>query len=167
MKKNYILLFVILVLIQVLVLDAIYISFLVAPLIYVAFIVLLPTDIKPMLTLLLGLLLGLTMDMLSGTLGLNTIATLAVGYVRPNILRLIVGEDVMRERAVASIKRLGLMDFTLYALILIMGHGLLYFMFETLTFAQLHITLLKVVCSGIATTLLTIFISTIFTINQK
>ena len=167
MKKNYILLFVILVLIQVLVLDAIYISSMVAPLIYIAFMVLLPTDTKPMLTMFLGLLLGLTVDLLSGTPGLNTIATLAVGYGRPNVLRLIAGEDILRERTVASVRRLGIKDFTPYALILIMGHGLLFFLFEVLTFSQLHITLFKVLCSGLVTTLLTIFISAIFTANQK
>ncbi len=167
MRRNYILLFVILVLIQVLVLDALYMGLYVAPLVYVGFVVMLPTDTKPITTLWLSLLLGLTVDLLSGEMGLNTIATLAVGYARPNVLRLVCGEDILRERAVAGVKRLGLKDFVVYTLIMTVGHSLLFFLTENLGLSHLPETLLKAACSGAATTVLLIIISMLFTNKRE
>ena len=72
---EYIVFFVAVVLLQALLFDNMMFSGLVVPLYYVVFVVLLPVKIGRGWLLLLGVLLGVVMDMSMGTAGINTIAT--------------------------------------------------------------------------------------------
>ncbi len=164
---NYTLLFIALVLIQLLVLDSMYISVYVAPLVYVAFIVLLPTDTSPLSTLLLGLAAGVVLDFLSGGMGLNTASLLVAGYVRPLVLRLVAGDDIMRERSQPGIKRLGAAKFVFYSFVMSLVVSLVFFLLEALDLSRIAGTLLKVLCSSIATTLLVYITAMVFTLKQE
>ena len=64
---QYAILFVVLVLLQVFLFSRIGISIYVHPLVYIAFILLLPIEIAPLSGLLLGLLMGVTMDLFMAT----------------------------------------------------------------------------------------------------
>ena len=75
--------FVVAVLLQIFVLDNISLGVYFHPLLYSVFIILLPVDTKPVWVVLTSALLGVVMDAMTGTDGLNVIAATAVGVLRP------------------------------------------------------------------------------------
>ena len=73
---EYGILFFVMVILQVFLFSRIGISIYVNPLVYIAFLILLPMEIAGALLLVLGMVLGMTVDFFMGTAGINTIATL-------------------------------------------------------------------------------------------
>lgn len=146
---EYILFFVAVVLLQALLFDNLLFSGLVVPLFYVVFVVLLPVKMERLWLLLLGVVLGVVMDVSMGTAGLNTIATTAVAFVRPWVMHLTIGKDVAHE----SIPYGGAIDdrsFLLYAAMLVVAHEMLFFGFESLGSHPLF-TLGKIILSSAVT----------------
>ena len=78
--------FIGLVLLQILVLNNIQFSSILNPFLYVYLIIVLPVDFRPSIALLLGFLLGLSVDVFCQTLGMHTIATTFAAFCRPYIL---------------------------------------------------------------------------------
>ena len=157
---EYIIFFVAVVLLQALLFDNLMFSGLVVPLYYVVFVVLLPVKMERLWLLLLGVLLGVVMDVSMGTAGINTIATTAVAFVRPVVMRMTIGNDVAHE----SIPYGGAIDngsFVLYATMLIVAHNILFFGFESLG-SHLFYTLCRIVCSSAVTLVLTIVTARLF-----
>lgn len=146
---RYILFFVAIVLIQVCFVSRLNISVFVQPLIYSAFIILIPMDLSRMQTLLVGAVMGVVIDVLSGVPGLNTIATTAMAYVRPLLLGFVVGYDELRDGGVPSIKRLGLNKFMLLSAYLSLIHSMIFFLVETMSPAMVPYSLLRAVVSTI------------------
>lgn len=157
---EYIVFFVTVVLLQALLFDNLMFSGLVVPLFYVVFILLLPVKIGRLWLLLLGVLLGVVMDVSMGTAGLNTIATTAVAFLRPFVMNITMGKDVTHE----SIPFGGAIDdgsFVLYATILIAAHHLLFFGFESLG-SHFFFTVGRIVVSTVVTLLLSFFTARMF-----
>ena len=90
---EYGILFFVMVILQVFLFSRIGISIYVNPLVYIAFLILLPMEIAGALLLVLGMVLGMTVDFFMGTAGINTIATLFASFCRPSVLTLLVGKD--------------------------------------------------------------------------
>lgn len=157
---EYILFFVAVVLLQALLFDNLLFSGLVVPLYYVVFVVLLPVSMERLWLLVLGVVLGMTMDISMGTAGLNTIATAAVAYVRPFAMNLTMGKDVAHE-SIPYGGAIDLRSFALYATILILVHNLLFFGFESLG-SHFFYTLSRVVCSTAVTLALVIATARLF-----
>ena len=149
---EYILFFVAVVLLQALLFDNLLFSGLVVPLYYVVFVILLPVKMERLWLLLLGVVMGVVMDVSMGTAGLNTIATTAVAFVRPWIMQITIGKDVAHE----SIPYGGAIDdksFLLYAALLVVAHQILFFGFESLG-SHLLFTLGKIILSSVVTVIL-------------
>ncbi len=149
---EYILFFVAVVLLQALLFDNLLFSGLVVPLYYVVFVILLPVKMERLWLLLLGVVMGVVMDVSMGTAGLNTIATTAVAFVRPWIMQMTIGKDVAHE----SIPYGGAIDdksFLLYAALLVVAHQMLFFGFESLG-SHLLFTLGKIIISSVVTVIL-------------
>ena len=94
---EYGILFFVMVILQVFLFSRIGISIYVNPLVYIAFLILLPMEIAGALLLVLGMVLGMTVDFFMGTAGINTIATLFAAFCRPAVLTLLVGKDEVKE----------------------------------------------------------------------
>ena len=157
---EYILFFVVVVLLQALLFDNLLISGLVVPLYYVVFLVLLPVKISRLWLLVLGVVMGMTMDVSMGTAGLNTIASAAVAYLRPVAMNLAMGKDVAHE----SIPYGGAIDsrsFVLYATMLVGLHQTLFFGFESLGSHPLF-TIGKIILSTITTVVLVVLTARLF-----
>lgn len=140
------------VLLQALLFDNLLFSGLVVPLYYVVFVILLPVKMERLWLLLLGVVMGVVMDVSMGTAGLNTIATTAVAFVRPWIMQMTIGKDVAHE----SIPYGGAIDdksFLLYAALLVVAHQMLFFGFESLG-SHLLFTLGKIILSSVVTVIL-------------
>ena len=134
--SRYSILLIILTLIQVCFMDRLQIGIYVQPLIYIAFIVILPMQLTRMNTLLIGAICGFIIDLCSGTPGINTIATTAVAYLRPLLLRSIFGYEEVREGGVPSVYRGSPSAFLNYTLILLIAHSLIYFTFDAMSWSM-------------------------------
>lgn len=164
---EYTLFFVILILLQVFVFDNITLSMYVTPLAYVAFLVMLPFNINSGLLLLLGLITGVVMDFFMGTGGLNTIASLFTAFARPGIINLVFGRDFVREGGgIFTRKDIISGKWFRYSCIVVFLHCLIFIFFETLSFAYIVHTLIKILFSSIITTLIVWFAGSVYPIRR-
>ncbi len=156
---HYIGLLVILMLIQTFVFDNLAISVWFYPLIYVTFIVLLPIDTRPIMVLLTALAVGIIADYTTGGAGLNTSATLLVGFIRQPLLNRFCDNDDLRDGGIPSPQRMGgEWKFVRYAALIVFIHHLTLFLLESMSMTYLLHTLLRTLLSG-GFTLLFVWIS--------
>ena len=135
----YIVLFLILALLQIFLFDNLSISIYLCPLVYIGFIVLLPIDAPPVAVLFLALSMSVAMDWAMGAAGINTIATLPVAMLRRPLLQSVCGKEGIRE------------GFLRYLAAMVVVHHFLFFMLESLSWAQLFHTLVRLVVSSAVT----------------
>jgi len=160
---KYIVLFVFTVLLQVFFFDRMTLSVFFAPMIYTAFIILLPINTSSVLTLLCGLIMGMTMDAAMGTAGLNTIATLAVAYMRRPLLSFIVGRDGLRDVSAPTPERMGRRQFFNFFVTIVITHSALFSLFEVFSVSNILYSLLRFVISTLASLLFVRLIVRLFT----
>lgn len=160
---NYLLWFVSLVALQVFVLDNVHFLGVYLPLIYIYALLRLPSDMSPTLVILLGFLLGLSVDILSNTPGMHASATTLIGFLRYPILRLFVSKEDLGNKNVSE-RSLGTGAFWKYAVLLVLIHHTVLFLIESFSFTNWPLLLTKIpVCS-----LLTLaFILALEHINSK
>ncbi len=156
-------LFLVTVLLQVFLFDNLSVSIYLNPLIYVAFIVLLPVDTAPVTVLLAGLAMGVTMDFLMGSAGINTMATLLMALLRPYILASFYSRDDLRDGGVPSPERLGHHVFLNYLIVLVAVHHAVFFSLEALSWSHIVRTVLRIVASGSVTVAAVWLLGRIFT----
>ena len=164
---EYGILFFVMVILQVFLFSRIGISIYVNPLVYIAFLILLPMEIAGALLLVLGMVLGMTVDFFMGTAGINTIATLLAAFFRPAVLTLLVGKDEVKEGGVPNVNRIGLKRFLRYAGVIVLLHGTVFFVLESLTWSFFYLTLLRIICSSVITLLLVYFCQKLFAVNRQ
>lgn len=140
---RYILLFAITLLLQTFFFDRLTLSVYFAPMIYIAVLLLLPVSTPPIVNLLTGFAAGAAMDLLCGTAGLHTIASLAAGYVRYPLLRAVVGHEGMRDGNVPSAKSMGYRQYIQYFILITVFHTLIFYLFEAMTVGHIIHTLLR------------------------
>lgn len=142
-QSDYIILFVVSVLLQLLVFNNIQVSGLVSIYVYMFFIIVLPVSVRPWALLLLATLLGVTVDFFSGTAGLSTMSTLFMAFMRPSVIRLTsVANNINADSAPVS-GRVGNYKFIRYALAMVALHNIAYFMLEALSVVYWPLTLFK------------------------
>ena len=118
-----------LVALQVFFLNNIQVSGYVNPYVYLLFILLLPPKLPKIIVLVLGFIMGLTMDVFSDSYGIHTAATVLLAYIRPSVLSLVSikgGEDLEE----ISIKQLKFGRFFTYSSILCLIHHFTLFYLE-------------------------------------
>ena len=157
---EYILFFVAVLLLQALLFDNLLISGLVVPLYYVVFMVLLPVKMDRLWLLVVGVLLGVVMDVSMGTAGLNTIATTAVAYLRPFVMNISMGKDVAHE-TIPYGGAIATRSFVLYTAMLVGAHQMLFFGFESLG-SHPWFTIFKIILSTATTVVLVMLTARLF-----
>ena len=148
--------FILLVLIQGLVLDHIQFSGYINPYLYVLFILLLPFDTPKWILLATAFLIGISIDMFSNTPGMHAAACVLIAFIRPNLLALITQREEIESRDEPSLKKLGIIRFTMYATLLVFIHHAFMFYIEVYRIQEFFSTLLRVFLSTIFTVLLMI-----------
>lgn len=142
--------FILLILFQVLVLnqDQMLIHEMVNPYLYMLFILLLPFNLPRPALQLLGLLLGLTLDMFSDSMGLHAAACVFIAYLRPFILNILSpqgGFEVIQRTP--SVTSMGTSQFAIYVSILVLLHNIAYFSLSVFSFADPLYLLIKILLS--------------------
>ncbi len=153
--------FILLVLVQVAILNNIQVSGYINPYVYVLFILALPFEIPKWLLLSVSFLLGLTIDIFSGTPGVNASASVFMGYLRPYILNLLSPRDGYEIGTFPNVSYFGFSWFFKYAVVLVFAHHVFLFFIEVFSFANFGATLLRIFVSTILSLIL-IFITEFF-----
>ena len=154
--------FVLLMLIQLLVLNHVYLGSYVMPMLYVLFVLMLPTSLKRVPMLLIAFGTGLLADVMAGALGFHALACTVVAMMRILFADRILtrGEEVTIE--VPGIYSVTPQYFIAYLLLLLGVFYLVFFMVELFSFRGLWDVLLATVCSTLATTLLAVIYQWVF-----
>lgn len=151
---RYILIFVLLVILQVFILNNIQFSGYINPYIYILFILILPFEIPKWFLLVLGFILGITIDLFSGTIGMHSSATVMMAFLRPYVLKVISPRDGYESETLPQLRFYGFNWFLKYSIILIFIHHLFLFYIEVFRFSHFFTTLLRVILSSIFTIIL-------------
>ncbi|MCF0207392.1 MAG: rod shape-determining protein MreD [Bacteroidales bacterium] len=157
-KIRFILYFVVLLLVQSLILDQICLNEYINAFVYVLFIMTLPIDTNKYLVLLLGLAMGLCVDLFDSTLGLHASGGVLVAFIRPFILSIYAPHDGYENNKDLSIRAYGFSWFTRYCITMLLIHHTWIFFFENFSFANILFTLGKI---GVST-LTSYFVIVIF-----
>jgi rod shape-determining protein MreD len=140
-------------LIQVLILNNIHFLRLVTPFLYLFFIVKMPVGFTSARVTFLSFLSGLIIDIFSNTPGMHAAACTLTGFVRPAVIRVLMGDE-LPDTLSPSFKTFGHGNFFRYVIILVVVHHLTLFILESLTLFDPLFLLIRIVASVFTTTLL-------------
>ena len=147
---------------QVMVFDNIRFGNYIHPYIYVLFIMLLPFDTPKAQLIFDGFLIGMAIDIFSGTPGLNAAATVFMAFIRPLIIGLTTRKSDIEDKNAPTITEMGLPWFLLYALLLLLLHNLFLFWLEAFSIKLLGIVLLETVISAPISLIIIVLIIYVF-----
>lgn len=142
-----------LALVQVLLLNNIYLFGLATPFLYVYVILVLDKNIDRTVLMLIAFALGLLIDIFCNTPGVNAAAAVLLAFVRPELLRMFAPREEF-ENFEPGIHTLGIWPFMRYVLVALLLHHAVVYLLEAFTFAHIGYLLLRVLCSTLLTTML-------------
>lgn len=155
--------FVVLVLAQALIFNHINFLGYINPYPYILFMALLPFSISKTSVLVLSFFLGLAVDVFSDGGGVNTIACLITGYVRPLYLKAAFGIGI--EYNTVKLQEVSFDKKIIYLILLILTHHFILFSLEIFSFTHMGTILRKMFYSGVFTLVVSILFISIF--NRK
>jgi len=131
---KYTILFLLYVFLQVFIFNRINLWGVVTPMVYILFIFSLPFQTPRWLMVLLGFLLGLSVDFFTGILGLHALTTLIIAFIRPTVFRIIPLRIEREEHLTPIFHDMKFSWYFRYAFILTFVHHFAYFMIDAFTF---------------------------------
>lgn len=147
--------FVLLVTIQVLALNNVQFLGFVSPYIYILFVLSLPVQLNRHVTLLLGFLMGLIIDMFTNTPGMHAFATVLISFLRHGTIRLFTSLEE-GSNPTPSFYTFGVAAYIKYVFVLVFIHHTTLFLLEAFSLIDLKTIILKILLNS-AVTLLIIF----------
>lgn len=159
--------FIFLVLFQGLILNDVNIlDGLAIPYLYIMVLLMLPIETPRWLELIIGFVLGLSIDMFTNTMGIHASACVFLAFIRPIYLKSIAPRDGYEFGQTASIADQGLGWYLKYASVLVLAHHFWLFYVEVYSFKSFFTTLLRVILSS-AFTLTLLTLSQYLVFNNK
>jgi len=159
--------FIVLVLFQVLVINHIRLGGYVHPYIYLIFIMLLPFNTPKWQLLVLGFLLGLTIDLFTGTPGLHAGATTLMTFCRPSIIKLVSGNQKFENVQEPNLRQLDGIWIFRYVLCMVLVHHFALFFLESFSVYLIGQVLLRILLSVPVSIFLIMMILYIFKTEKK
>lgn len=150
--------FVLLVFFQGLILNNIELGGYINPYLYVLFIIFLPFETPKWLVLILGFVLGITIDSFTSTLGMHTSATVFLAFSRAYLLKLIEPRDGYGFNASPNLQVMDLTWYLLYVSVLVLMHHTFLFYVESFKLSQFFATMGRVIASSIFTIVLILIV---------
>lgn len=157
---NRLIMFVVLALVQVLVLNYVWLFNVATPLLYVFFAITFPRNSAKGEVLVWCFMLGLVIDLFSNTPGLASGSMTLLGLLQPYLLELFVPRDSAENMEVSG-ATLGMGKFFTFSLILTLLYSLLFFALEAFNFFEWQMWLLRSVCSTALTMVLMLAIESV------
>ena len=152
--------FVVLLLVQVLVLNHVWLLNVATPLLYVYFAVTFPRNTEKGEVLVWCFLLGLFIDIFSNTPGLAASALTLIGMIQTYLVELFIPRDSV-ENLEVSAATLGWGKFSMLSGMLILLYCLLFFILEAFNFFDWQLWILRAVCSAVLTLVLMLAIESV------
>ncbi len=144
----YSVLFVAVVLLQILFFNNLSVSISLSPLVYIVFLLLMPLQSSRFSVLMMGLAMGVLMDISMGLAGVNTISTLFVAFFRPYLLAMTVSKEMLAGSGVPSDLRIGQGGYLRYMIIFVAIHHAIFFALESLSLENIGLYLIRFLVSG-------------------
>ena len=154
--------FILLIPLQVLVLDNINLGGHINPYLYVLFILMLPFEVAGWSMLFFSFLIGLGVDLFSGTPGMHAAASTLMAFLRPLVIKIVGVSRDLEPGLVPSIPAMGFTWFVTYSIILVFIHHLALFTIEVFRLQGLFSVLLRTVYSTFFTMVLIILTQYLF-----
>jgi rod shape-determining protein MreD len=153
---------VLLALVQLLVLNNVYLGGYVMPMLYVLFILMLPTSTGRIPMLLIAFGTGLLMDIMAGALGFHALACTVVA-----MMRILFADRILTRGENVAIANPGIYSvtpqyFISYLMLMLGIFYLLFYLLEIFSFRGFGGVLLATVCSTLVTTLLAVLYQWVF-----
>jgi len=145
--------FILLVAFQVLVLNNIELFGYMNPYLYVIFVLMLPADINRNLLLVLGFLLGFSVDIFENSGAVHASATMFIAFLRPYLFKLMAGPANVEINRM-NIQTLGTVRFMVLAIFTVFLHHLWLFTLEAFSFGEFLQVMQRTFFSSIFTLLL-------------
>ena len=142
-----------LALVQVLLLNNIYLFGVATPFLYIYVILILDKGIDRTVLMLIAFALGLVIDIFCNTPGVNAAAAVLLAFVRPELLRMFAPREEF-ENFEPGIHTLGIWPFMRYVLVALLLHHAAVYLLEAFTFAHIGYLLLRILCSTLLTVML-------------
>jgi rod shape-determining protein MreD len=134
------------------------------PYLYPLFLLLLPFELSVVAMLILGFVLGLTIDMFMNTTGMHAAACVLMAYLRTNALSALLPKHLSEyAHQSPSVKTMGWVPFLTYCAFLLVIHHALYFTLELWNFTNPGIILLKILASALTSMLMILVFTLLFT----
>lgn len=159
--------FVLLMALQLLVLNHVYLGSYIMPMLYVLFILMLPTDMKRIPLLLVAFATGLVMDVMNNMLGFHALACTVVAMLRILFANRILtrGEPIVV--TTPSIYSVTPQYFISYLMLMLAAFYMVFFLLELFGFMGFGNMLLATLLSTLTTTLLTVIYQFVFLKKEK
>ena len=148
---KYFLLAIILMFVQIMILDKLYLLKLPNVYIYILIILLLPYKFNRILLLFLSFGLGLTLDMFNSTPGLHAIAATFVAFIRTPLLNSISNFEEYDNNVMLSHHKYKWTWFFKYYGIIIITHNTIILLLQYLTFINFYEILIRILISSTIT----------------
>ncbi len=145
--------FILLVTVQVLVLNNVQFLGYINPYIYILFIISLPVQLNRHVTLLLGFLLGIIIDIFTNTPGLHAFATILISYLRFGTIRLFTSIEE-GSNPTPSFYTFGVSAYIKYVLTLVIIHHSTLFILEAFSLIDIKLIFLKILLNSFVTILI-------------
>ena len=142
---------VILMALQVLVLNNIYLGGVFNPYIYVLIVLSLPLETPALGVLLIGFFTGFVLDVFTHTIGMHTMAFTLLAFMRPKILALVAPRDGYEFGTLANVRGMGWGKYGFYAVLLVFPHHLLLFILEGFSTGLIWLAVQKTVVNTLLT----------------
>ena len=147
---------------QVMVFDNIRFGNYIHPYVYVLFVMLLPFETPKARLIFDGFLIGIIVDIFSGTPGLNAAATVFMAFIRPFIIEITTRKSDIEDKNAPTITEMGLQWFVIYGLLMLLLHNLFLFWLEAFSIRLLGVVLLETIISAPISLLIIILIIYVF-----
>jgi len=125
---------------------------------YVAFILLLPFELSTLLIILVGFIIGFTIDIFYSSMGLHAFATVLMSYLRNYWLSVITPQGGYDTGNSPTIATNGVQWFLVYAIPLVFIHHFVLFFLEASGFDMFWFTMLKIMGSLLFTMTVIVFL---------
>lgn len=148
-STKYLIHVVCLFIIQMTILDNIQLHSYVYINIYILAILILPYSMKKTSVLLLAFLFGLIVDLANNTMGIHAAATTFMAYLRPKLLQLVSNREQIEDiQGAQKVSNFGW--FFKYTTLSVLAFNVVLMLTEAFGFANFSITLLRILCSTVA-----------------
>lgn len=154
--------FLLLILIQVLILNHVYLGGFINPFLYVLFVMMLPTRMEKIPVIVIAFLSGLIVDLFSNMLGFHAMACTLVAFCKVTFANKILTKNDPTEIDIPTIHSVGFQSWAYYTLLLTLIYNLAYFLIEIFSFRDILTILISSVSSTLVTWILMLIYHLIF-----